>query len=142
MSFLNKVFGSRAEYPSLEADHPVAGQLHAVEEPLQSLMSQISDPLEIIPAENRTYVFIGKPPKRFGIAWIEDGQLINFQVMAKEMGLKPVEMQQLVEKLRVAYERNQSAQRYSATMSGRDIVVTTSNQLEQDVQTIIGNAIH
>jgi hypothetical protein len=37
----------------------------------EKLAGETKDPLEVVPAEDSVYIFVGKPPKKFGIAWIE-----------------------------------------------------------------------
>jgi len=142
MGFFDKLMGSKPSLPELEANSPVAEQLQAIEEPLQALMDQINDPLEVVPAEGRTYVFVGKPPKRFGVAWIENGEMKNFQILAKEQGIPPVELQKLIARIGDAYARYEDAQRFAAKVAGREIVVTPSSQLKKDVQEIVANVIN
>lgn len=142
MGFFNKAFRGKSDYPELDADSPVMDQLHAIEQPLRELMAMISDPLEVVPAEGRTYVFVGKPPKRFGIAWIENGQLVNFQVQAKEMGINPNDLQSTIAKLGTAYEHDTNTQRYSTTIAGRTITVTPSRPLNMEVQEIVASIMN
>ena len=142
MGFLGKMFGGKTDYPHLSADSPIAEQLHDVEEPLKTLMSQVTDRMEVVPAEDRTYVFIGKPPKRFGVVWIENGEVVNFQSLAKEKGLDAQEMQRLSDMLQEAYEHNESAERFSTNLAGRDVVVTHSAELKKEVSQIIGNMMN
>lgn len=142
MGLFDKLLGGKSDLPELDANSPVAEQLQAIEEPLRSLMQQIKDPLEVVPAEGRTYVFVGKPPKRFGVAWIENGELVNFQILAQEHGLKPAELQNMIDQIGDAYRHYEDAQRFAANVAGREIVVTPSPQLKQDVQAIVGSAIN
>lgn len=132
-------FSRKPEYPELGSDNPAAEQVQEVEEPLKALMDQVSDPLEVVPADGQAYVFIGKPPKKFGVATIEDGQVQSFVAAAKEKGLDPVMIQKLNEKLRDAYVNNQDAQRYKAEVAGREVVVTPSPQLAVEVAQIMSS---
>ena len=132
-------FGKKVDYPELGADSPVAEQINEVEGPLKTLMSQVSDPLEVIPADNQAYVFIGKPPKKFGVAVIEGGAVQSFVATAKEKGLEPVKIQKLNEQFRDAYIQNQDAQRYKASVAGKEIVVTPCAELAREVSQIMGS---
>ena len=76
-------FSKKLDYPELGAESPVAEQINEVEGPLKALMFQVSDPLEIFPPDDQSYVFIGKPPKKFGVAVIEDGEMQSFVAAAK-----------------------------------------------------------
>jgi hypothetical protein len=133
------LFSKKVDYPELGDDSPVAEQINEVEGPLKTLMSQVSDPLEVIPADNQTYVFIGKPPKKFGVAVIEGGTVQSFVAAAKERGLEPVKIQKLNEQFRDAYVQNQEAQRYKASIAGKEIVVTPCAELAREVTQIMGS---
>lgn len=100
-------------------------------------MSQVSDPLEVVTADNQAYVFIGKPPKKFGVAAIEDGEGLSFVAAAKEKGLVPIKIQKLNEQFREAYIHNQDAQRYKANIAGKEVVVTPCAELVQEVSQIM-----
>jgi len=132
------LFSKKVDYPELGDDSPVAEQINEVEGPLKTLMNQVSDPLEVIPADNQAYVFIGKPPKKFGVAVIEGGAVQSFVAAAKEKGLEPVKIQKLNEQFRDAYIQNQDAQRYKASIAGKEIVVTPCAELAREVSQIMG----
>jgi len=142
MGLISNILGSKPKYPDLTDDNPLSSKVAQVKAPLQTLMEQIKDPIEIVPADSYTYVFIGKPPKKFGIAWIKEGELSNFQQVAKEKGISPAEMVDISEKLGSAYEQYSDGQRYSATIAGREVVVTPSTELTSKVDQIIGEAIN
>ena len=133
------LFSKKVDYPELGDDSPVAEQINEVEGPLKTLMNQVSDPLEVIPADNQAYVFIGKPPKKFGVAVIESGVVQSFVAAAKEKGLEPVKIQKLNEQFRDAYIQNQDAQRYKANIAGKEIVVTPCAELAREVSQIMGS---
>ena len=133
------LFSKKVDYPELGDDSPVAEQINEVEGPLKTLMNQVSDPLEVIPADNQAYVFIGKPPKKFGVAVMEGGAVQSFVAAAKEKGLEPVKIQKLNEQFRDAYIQNQDAQRYKASIAGKEIVVTPCAELAREVSQIMGS---
>ena len=133
------LFSKKVDYPELGDDSPVAEQINEVEGPLKTLMNQVSDPLEVIPADNQAYVFIGKPPKKFGVAVIEGGAVQSFVAAAKEKGLEPVKIQKLNEQFRDAYIQNQDAQRYKASIAGKEIVVTPCAELAREVSQIMSS---
>lgn len=131
-------FSKKVNYPALDADNPAAGQVQEVEQPLKELMAQVSDPLEVVPSdEGYAYVFIGKPPKKFGVAKIEEGQVQSFVAAAKEKGLDQVKIQKLNEKFRDAYVQNMDAQRYTTNVAGKEVVVTPCTELVQEVSQIM-----
>ena len=131
-------FNRKPNYPELMPDSPAAEQIRAIEGSLKELIGQISDPLEVVPANGHAFVFIGKPPKRFGMAML-DQEVHSFVGAAKEHGLDPAEMQKINERLRDAYLDCQGVQRYQTEVEGKAVVVTPSLQLAQKVEEITSN---
>ena len=132
-------FSKKLNYPELDSDNPAADQVHEFDGPLQDLMGQVSDTLEVIPADDHAYVFIGKPPKKFGVAMIEDGAVQSFIAAAKEKGLDQAKIQMMNEQLRDAYIHNLDAQRYKTNVAGKEVVVTPCPQLDQEVRQIMSS---
>ena len=132
-------FSKKIDYPELAADNPATDQVQDVAGPLQELMAQVSDPLEVVPSDGHAYVFIGKPPKKFGVAKIEEGQVQSFVAAAKEKGLDQVKIQKLNEKFRDAYVHNMDAQRFKTNVAGQEVVVTPCTQLAQEVSQIMNS---
>lgn len=131
------LFSKKVVYPELGDDHPAAKQFESIEAPLKELIGQVSGPLEIVPADNHAYVFIGKPPKKFGVAVLEEGTVHNFVAFAKEKGLSGPKILALVDKLGEAYKQNQDTERFKKTVSGKDVVVIPCQKLEAQVAQII-----
>jgi hypothetical protein len=104
---------------------------------LEGLAKEVSDPLEVIPAEDTAFVFMGKPPLKFGMAWIRDGKINNFKTLSQEKGISEMKLQVMSEKLRSAYEKSDKASRFSSTIADHKIVVTSSDSLEHDLKEII-----
>ena len=138
MGLMSKFFGGGApEFPPLDPGHYANTRLDAVRPDLETLMKKTKDRLELVPAEQAAYVFIGKPPKKFGIAWIHDGKVSNFKHLVEEKGVAPKRLDALVSELQTAYEQSTSAKRFTATVGDRKIVVTPSDALEQAVHKAI-----
>ena len=72
MGILSNIFGKQDEYPPLSADSYANTRLEEVADQLKELIAETSERLEVIPSEHAAYVFIGKPPKKFGLAWIHE----------------------------------------------------------------------
>ena len=142
MGILGQLFGGKHDYPSLDSSDPAAKQLEAVRPPLEKLARETKDPLEVVPAEDSTYVFVGKPPKKFGIAWIEDGdKIVNFKSLVDEKGLSPDGLQNLSAKLRKAYIAHQDKPRYVTRISDREVVVIPSTSLLDNLKSVIKQAV-
>lgn len=131
------LFSKKIRYPELREGHPATGQIEGIEAPLKELIGQVSDPLEVVPADSHAYVFIGKPPKKFGVALLEEGSFKNFVALAKEKGLSDPKIFALIEELGDAYRQSQDSERYKITLSGKDVVVTPCQKLEAQMGQII-----
>jgi hypothetical protein len=141
MGFLSSIFSGKPDYPAIDPKSPAASRVAEVEAELDELADRVKDRLEVVPSEHAAYVFIGKPPKKFGLAWIHDGKISGLNTLVEEHGLKPLEVEKVVDQLRAAYERNADVNRYSATVHDRDVVVTPSARLEQEVHEIIDKIV-
>ncbi len=135
-------FSKKLEYPELDSGNPAAEQVNEFEDQLQDLMGQVKDRIEVVPAQDHAYVFIGKPPKKFGVAMIQDGAVKSFIAAAKEKGLDQAQIQKLNDQLRDAYMHNMDAQRFKTNVAGKDVVVTPCSQLDQEVRDILGSLSH
>jgi len=142
MGLLEKLFSSKPDFPAIDPGSTAAARVAGVEKELHNLAAKVNDPLEVVPAEQAAYVFIGKPPKKFGLAWIHDGKISGLNTLVEEHGLKPPEVAGVVDQLREAYERNQDVRRYTATVQDVAVVVTPSSRLEQEVHEIIDRIVH
>ena len=142
MSFLSDLFSRKPDLPDLDPTTPAATRIAEVEAELDQLAHQVNDRLEVVPSEHAAYVYIGKPPKKFGLAWIHDGKISGLNTLVEEHGLKPLEVEKLLDQLRAAYERNAKVNRYCATVHDRHVVVTPSATLEKEVHEIIDKVVH
>lgn len=141
MGLLGNLFSTKPKFPAIDPNSTAATRVAEVGKELDQLAGQVKDRLEIVPSEHAAYVFIGKPPKKFGLAWIHDGKVSGLNTLVEEHGLSPQEIGQLLEQLRDAYERNTDVTRYSATVHDRDVIVTPSDQLEKEVHEIIDHVV-
>jgi len=132
------LFSKKINYPELAEDTMAAKQIHAIEGALKELIGQISDPLEVVPTDGQAFVFIGKPPKRFGMAMIDEA-VHSLGASAKEHGIDQIQLQKINEKLRHAYLNCQNAPRYKTSVDGKAVVVTPSEQLAKEVSEITKN---
>ncbi len=142
MSLFGNLFSHKPDFPAIDPNSAAASRVAEVEGELDELAHKVKQPLEIVPSEHAAYVFIGKPPKDFGLAWIHDGKVSGLHTLVDEHGLKPADVEKLVEQLRGAYERNADADRFSAKVHDRDVVVTPSPTLEHEVHEIIDKVVH
>ena len=81
MGLLGKIFSSKPDFPAIDPGSTAAERVARVEEQLHDLAGKVKEPLEVVPAEQAAYVFIGKPPKKFGLAWIHDGKVSGLNTL-------------------------------------------------------------
>jgi len=142
MGFMDKLFSSSKEYPPLSNEDPAAQKLNALRQPVEKLVSEIKDPIEVVPGNETAFFFIGKPPKKFGVAWVgKDGKVINFKSLVEEKGLSIISLEKLSDRLKQVYIEHQEEPRYSTTISDKQIVVTPSETLKSDIKKVIDDTI-
>ena len=138
MGFFDKLLGKDDNmFPELDASSHIAQRIDRFRNKLEELASEVQDPLEVIPSDDAAYVFIGKPPKKFGIAWIKDGRICNFKTLAQEKGVHEMKLMMMSEELRKAYENNERADRFSTNLGNQKVVVTDSEAFLQELRQII-----
>lgn len=137
MGLLGSLFGGQKEHAPLDPSDPVALRLKQNEGTLAGFAGRVKDDLEVVPNERGLYVFVGKPPKTFGIVWFHDGRESNLKILMKEKGLSSATVQTLSDELRAAYSRSIAEPRYEYDLGGRKVLVTTSRTLADDVHRII-----
>ncbi len=142
MGLLSKLFSSQDEsYPTLPTDSYATQRVNAVQTELQALVGETEERLEVVPAERAAYVFVGKPPKKFGLAWIHDGKVSNLKTLVEEHGVNPIKLERITDHLREAYQRSAGEARYSTQIGQRVVVVTPSNALEEEVHKTIDDVL-
>jgi len=140
MGFLEKIFGGDKNYPALEANTSVAKKLAAIKDPLEKLSEKVKEPMEVIPADDSAFVFIGNPPKNFGMAWVEEGRVHNFKTLSEEKNVSQKQLLKIVDALAEAYKQTDIKSRYSATIGGKVVTVTPSQDLGREVKNILASA--
>ena len=130
MSLFGNLFSSRTpDYPPLDNNSREGKKVAEVEHEIQELMHKVSQPLEVVPSDHAAYVFIGKPPKKFGLAWIHDGKVSGLNTLIEEHGVKPAEIEKAIDQLREAYSRHQDAAHYTTAIDGRKIGLCAGKQV-------------
>ncbi|MFC1844135.1 hypothetical protein ACFLZ5_05035 [Thermodesulfobacteriota bacterium] len=142
MGFLDKLLGSSKDYPPLDNSDPAAQKIDALRQPVENFVSEINDPLEIIPDDETAFFFIGKPPKKFGVAWVgKDGKVVNFKSLVEEKGLSMISLEKLSDRLKQIYIEHQEEPRYSISISEKNVVVTPSETLKTDIRKVIEDTV-
>lgn len=138
MGLLGKLFGKETAYPELDSSVPEYGTVQSYKKHLEKFAENISSDMEVLPFENRLFIFIGNPPRNFGLAWIEDTYMYNLKGVVKEKGISPSEFQKISEELRAAYERHKdSINKYTLQLPNTLAVINSSRALGEEVSAII-----
>mgnify|MGYP001812413795 FL=1 len=142
MGMLDRWLGGKNDYPPLPADNEARAKIDEIKTELEQLAGKVRDHLEIVPGEHEAYVYLGKPPKHFGIAWLHDGRVDGLNELVDQHKLSQSQVQTLVVALGDAYEHAGDAPRYSTEVAGRTVTVIPSRGLGKEVHEIIEGAIH
>ena len=142
MGILNKLFQTKKSFPEVEQSSPQARRIERMQEPLSKLVAETPDDIEVLPSENRAFAFIGKPPKRFGVAWVDkEGEIVNFKRLAEQKGFTADQLEKLSLSLRDIYINHKSEPRYFTTIKDRKVVVTPSEPLLDEVKNVIDKSV-
>lgn len=136
MGLLKSIVGGE-EYPPLPDNSYAIERIRKVQTELQQLASETRDRIEVVPAEHSAYVFIGKPPKKFGMAWIAGGRITNLGELARQRNFSPITLEKIEDDLSDAYKRSESDRRFTCDIDGQEVIVTPSESLESDVHRTI-----
>jgi hypothetical protein len=141
MGFFDKLFGGTKDYPPLDAGSPAATTLEQQREPLAELAGEISDPLEVIPSEDRSYIYFGNPPKQFGFAWVQSGKAFKLKDLAEKQGVPMERLSPIILRLRDVYERSKDEPRFSSRIAEREIIVIPSQRLAGEIGEVLEKVI-
>lgn len=136
MGLLKNLIGGE-HHPPLPDDSYAVERIEKVLPGLRQLISETKDRFEVVPAEQSAYVFIGKPPRKFGMAWITDDKVANLGELAKQKNFSPIKLEKIEDELSDAYKRSATDQRFTLEVAGQDVIVTPSHELETEVNRII-----
>jgi hypothetical protein len=139
---LDRWFGGKNDYPPLPADNAAKATIDEVKSELEKLAGKVRDHLEVVPGEHEAYVYLGKPPKHFGIAWLHDGKVDGLKELVDQHKLSQSQVETLVSALGEAYEHASDAPRYSTEVAGRRVTIIPSDGLGKEVHEIIEGSIH
>lgn len=139
MGFLDALFGSKKpQHPPLDPASPLATRLGIHQANLEAIAKKLHDKVEAVPGERTLYVFIGKPPEMFGIAWFDGGGAEeSLRTIMKSRNLPQSRVQRISDDVRDLYVRHQAAPRFSTTAAGKPVTVTDSTALAADLDRLI-----
>lgn len=137
MRILERLFGRRGELPPLTEDNPAVPRLRKDIRGLESLASRVRDDLEVMPAEQATFVFMGRPPGRSGVALVEGGKVKDLRVLIAERGMDRRSLRPVMKKLRRVYRENRKTKRFFTKIARRTVVVAPAEDFAREVERIV-----
>ncbi len=139
MGFLDKILSKEPEYPALDQSSAASQRIEKQRKAIEPFFKRVNEKFEMVPADDTIYVFVGKPPSAFGVAWF-DGKEHNLKSFMQDHGLTPQKVQLLSDELRDVYIKFKSEERYSTTIAGKKITVTPSDDFAKGVAHVIKEA--
>ena len=141
MGFLDTLFRKKINCPPLDPTSAAAAGIAARSAQLEPLVRKIHVRLELVPAADTVYVFLDKPPGAFGLAWFENGREVNFTSLKADQGVSQGRIQMLSKQLASAYKKSAGAERFALTIAGREVMVTSSDELAAAIKQAIEEAV-
>ncbi len=132
MGFLTSILGCR-NHPQLDPGTAAASRLEERRQCLEQLVAKVEARLELVPASDAIYDFLGKPPGTFGLAWLKDGAEHNLKTLIQQRRLTSAEVRSISDSLLRVYEAHRGAERYQTTIAGKKVTVTPSEAFAADV---------
>ncbi|MBA4372157.1 MAG: hypothetical protein C0402_04785 [Thermodesulfovibrio sp.] len=140
MGFFGKLFGAKEEIlPALDPVSPAAQNIKKFHSQFEALANKVDDRYEVVPSSNILYVFLGKPPGMFGIAWFVEGDATehNLKTLMAKKGLSVRKIDNVMGKLRTAYTESAGEARFSVEIAGKKAVVAPSDAFAAKLYTIL-----
>ncbi len=131
MGIFDKLRGSSA-LPPLD----VSSTAERLIEPYAGHLADLADragALEIVTAGASLYVFVGKPPKAFGLVWYHDGEEQNSKKVAEERGFAYAQLERFTNDLRDVYSKHQGEPRFARKVGRHTATVVPSESFGADV---------
>ena len=141
MGILAGLFGRKAGRAPLDPAGAAAASIAARSAQLEPFVRKVHVPLELVPAADAVYAYLGKPPGDFGMAWFEGGREASFATLKEKEGVSQGRIQALAARLGAAYKKHGGAERYTATIAGKEVLVNPSEPLAAAIRKAIDEAV-
>lgn len=129
------------KHPELAADHPAAATVASLGDGFASFVASANDRMEAVVGDGSTaYVFVGKPPKAFGLVWFEDGVRSDVRAEMEAHRMTRETASILVSGLGDVYTRHSAAERFAHKVAGHAVTITPSVEFHTDIANAIARA--
>jgi hypothetical protein len=138
MGLLDGLF--KAKLPALDEGTAAAGAITA-NGAFQSFVKGAIDKMEVVPGAGAIYVYVGNPPKAFGLVWFENGERFDVRSLLGTGALAPESAAMLTRQIRAVYESHDAADRFGYEASSHKVTVTHSDEMYRELRKTIGDAL-
>ncbi|PKQ29579.1 MAG: hypothetical protein CVT60_04715 [Actinobacteria bacterium HGW-Actinobacteria-10] len=138
MGLFNSMFGSK--HPDLDSKSDAASQIARQGHALEAFVSSANDRMEAIPGDGPLYVFVGRPPKAFGLVWFDGDGRHDVRSMVESKAMTRDAASQLAQELPVIYSRYSEEGRFAHKIGSTSIVVTPSAAFYAELQQAVTQA--
>lgn len=138
MGLLGDMFGPK--HPALDPSSDAAKRIADHGQALETFASSANDRMEAIPGDGPVYVFVGKPPKAFGLVWFDDAGRHDVRSMMERMAMTREAASQLVQELPAIYTRYADVERFSHKIGSKNVIVTPSQAFHAELHEAVTRA--
>lgn len=138
MGLFDGLFGDKL--PALDEGSEAARAI-AANGQLEAFAKSANDKIEVVPGADALYVFVGKPPKAFGLVWFENGERFDVRSLLDRGELSLEAMPVLTREAGRIYESHAAASRYSHKVGGHRVVVTPSQEMHSELRQAVAAAL-
>jgi hypothetical protein len=141
MGVLDRIFGgSTTQHPALDPASPVAVRLTPFTNQLEKIAGATRDGIEAVPQRDSLFVFVGHPPKAFGVVRYRAQGEDNLIQLMREAKLSMVQVQEISDQARSAYVEHQGAPRFTHQVGRRAIIVIDCEPLGPRLEAVFDAA--
>lgn len=130
----------KAKYPALPEDAAAARAIAAKPE-FEAFAKSANDKMEVVPGTEALYVYVGNPPKAFGLVWFEDGARLDVRSLLGDGSLAPEPAAALTRRIREIYESYGEAARFEHRVGGHRLTVTPSDEMYRELREAVETAM-
>lgn len=138
MGLFDGMFGPK--HPDLDPQSSAASQITDQGQVFEAFVSSANDRMEAIPGDGCLYVFVGKPPKAFGLVWFDGDGRHDVRSMMEHRAMTRDAASLLVQELPAMYSRYDEEARFAHKVGGKSIIVTPSAAFHAELQQAVTRA--
>jgi len=138
MGLFGGMFGPK--HPELDPQSGATRQIADQGQTFASFVSSANDRMEAVPGDGSLFVFVGKPPKAFGLVWFDGEGRHDVRSMMENKAMTRDSASQLVHDLPTIYARYSAEERFVHKVGSKSVIVTPSAAFHADLQRAVAQA--